>query len=128
MKLVVIESPYAGDTRENVKYAQAALKDSLIRGEAPIASHLLHTQVLDDDSPEDRTRGIDAGTAWIPSADLLAVYTDRGISLGMAKAIELAAKADVRVEYRALNLSPEVPAFEGQTCEHKEWVQETLKG
>ena len=50
MKLVILESPFAGDVKRNTAYARAALRDSLLRGEAPIASHLLYTQdgVLDD--------------------------------------------------------------------------------
>ena len=46
--LVVIETPYSRDVEANTEYARACLLDSLRRGEAPIASHLLHTQVLDD--------------------------------------------------------------------------------
>lgn len=68
MRLVIIESPYAGPTPEavaaNVAYARACLLDSLRRGEAPIASHLLYTQVLNDLIPEERALGIAAGLAW----------------------------------------------------------------
>ena len=50
MKLVIIESPYAGDIEKNVAYARDCVRDSLMRGEAPYASHLLYTQpnILDD--------------------------------------------------------------------------------
>ncbi len=50
LKRVILESPYAGDIERNIAYARAAVNDSLIHGEAPIASHLLYTQdgVLDD--------------------------------------------------------------------------------
>ena len=53
MRLVIVESPYAGDIETNVKYARRCVKDSLMRGEAPIASHLLYTQegILDDTTP-----------------------------------------------------------------------------
>lgn len=70
MKRVILESPYAGDTAEDVErnltYAREALRDSLLRGEAPIASHLLYTQkgVLDDRIREERGLGIAAGVAW----------------------------------------------------------------
>ena len=40
---MILESPYAGRVEENVAYARAAVRDSLLRGEAPIASHLLYT-------------------------------------------------------------------------------------
>lgn len=64
--LVIIESPYAGDVLRNVSYARAAVRDSVLRGEAPIASHLLFTQagVLQDDIENERAMGIEAGLAW----------------------------------------------------------------
>ena len=104
MRLVVIESPYAGDVAANLTYLRACLRDSLLRGESPIASHGLYTQpgVLDDTIPEEQTLGIHAGFAWNKHAELTAVYTDRGISPGMQYGID-AADADGRpVEYRTL--------------------------
>ena len=44
MRLVIFESPYAGDVEANTEYARRCVRDSLMRGEAPIASHLLYTQ------------------------------------------------------------------------------------
>jgi hypothetical protein len=106
MKLVILESPYAGATPElrgrNVEYARNCLRDSLMKNEAPIASHLLYTQegVLDDLDVGERERGIQAGLAWLRVADLTAVYVDFGISRGMEEGIEAAKKAGVRVQYR----------------------------
>ena len=102
--IVVIESPYAGDVETNVRYARACLRDSLLRGEAPVASHLLYTQagVLDDNVPEQRAMGMEAGWAFFACADLVAVYTDRGVSSGMNRGITRAQQADVRVVFRQL--------------------------
>jgi hypothetical protein len=88
MPLVIIESPFAGDIETHVAYARAAMRDSLNRGEAPIASHLLYTQpgVLRDEVPEERQWGIDAGLAWRRVADLTAFYVDHGWSRGMVAA------------------------------------------
>jgi hypothetical protein len=83
-------------------YARLCLLDSLKRGEAPLASHLLYPQVLNDNSPEDRRLGIEAGLAWGPVADLTAVYTDHGISSGMREGIERAEREGRPVEYRQL--------------------------
>ncbi|RZK28964.1 MAG: hypothetical protein EOO61_21340 [Hymenobacter sp.] len=85
-------------------YARACVRDSVLRGEAPIASHLLLTQlgILRDDVPEERQLGIEAGLAWKRHADLSAVYTDRGISRGMQYGIDVATQAGVEVEYRKL--------------------------
>jgi len=102
MKLVVIESPYAGDVHKNLNYARAAMLDCLSRGEAPLASHLLYTQVLDDEDPGERYRGIKAGLAWGQHADLVAVYADLGISTGMKLGIEAAKYDKIEIEYRTL--------------------------
>lgn len=104
MKLVIIESPFAGDVPANIEYARLCVRDSLMRGEAPIASHLLYTQdgILNDDIPSERRHGIDAGLEWRRVAELSAVYTDRGISKGMEYGIAAATDAGVPVEYRSL--------------------------
>ena len=104
MKLVCIESPYAGDILANEAYARACMADSLRRGEAPIASHLLYTQpgILDDLISEERLLGIHAGFAWNQHAAATVVYTDRGISRGMQYGIEAAEKAGRPIIYRTL--------------------------
>lgn len=85
MRLVILESPYAGDVEANLEYARRAMADSLARGEAPLASHLLYTQpgILDDGVPEERDRGIAAGLVWARAAEATVLYADRGISSGM---------------------------------------------
>ena len=104
MKLVVLESPYAGDVAANVEYARACVRDCLKRGEAPTASHLLFTQpgVLDDGIPSERALGIAAGYAWIARADAVVVYVDRGVSRGMRAGIVLARERGVEIEYRTI--------------------------
>lgn len=93
--IVIIESPYAGKTEaeiaRNVEYARACMRDSLQRGECPYASHLLYTQpgVLRDEVPADRELGITAGFEFKRVADIIAVYTDLGISPGMMRAIDV---------------------------------------
>src|ERR1700741_4821819 len=83
LPLVVIESPFSGGKSEFVAYAKRALRDSLDRGEAPLASHLLHPQVYNDASPVERAHGMAAGHAWIRHADKVVVYNDMGITFGM---------------------------------------------
>jgi|ERR1700674_170068 len=100
MRRVIIESPYSGDTERNVTYARRCLLDSLSRGEAPFASHLLYTQVLDDSKPSERLLGMESGSAWYQVADAVIVYRDFGISAGMRIGIQLAGKLGRPVEYR----------------------------
>jgi hypothetical protein len=104
MKLVIIESPYAGDVETNVAYARACMRDSLNRGEAPIASHLLYTQpgILRDEVPEERQWGIDAGLAWRSVAEFAAFYTDRGWSSGMNAARETYLRDGIPFEERSI--------------------------
>jgi hypothetical protein len=106
VRRVIIEIPYAGDVERNVRYARACLADSLARGEAPFASHLLYTQpgVLDDAKPEERARGIEASLAWRHWADATVVYADLGITPGMRMGIEDAARFTHAhaIEYRRL--------------------------
>jgi hypothetical protein len=108
MKLVIIESPYAGNVALHTAYARACLADSLARGEAPLASHLLYTQpgVLDDGVPVQRDLGIAAGLAWGAKADFTAVYEDLDYSGGMIMGIRRAEAEGRPVAIR--RLSPDV--------------------
>jgi hypothetical protein len=104
MRLVIIESPYAGNVEANVAYARRAIRDALSRGEAPLASHLLYTQpgILRDEVPEERQWGIDAGLAWGKVAEATVVYVDLGISKGMRYGIAAAEQMGRRVEFRRI--------------------------
>ena len=109
-RLVIIESPFAGDYGFNLGYARRAMKDCLARGEAPFASHLLYTQrgILNDRVPDERKKGMEAGFAWGEQADATVVYVDLGISDGMRMGIERAKDDNRPVEYRKL-FSGEIP-------------------
>jgi len=87
---VVIESPYSGEVEINLAYLRACMRDSLLRGEAPYASHGLYTQpgVLDDNEPDERALGIAAGFAWRVVADRTVFYVDRGWSSGMLAGLQ----------------------------------------
>ena len=103
MPLVILESPFAGDVAGNEAYARKALRDCLLRGEAPIASHLLYTQVLDDSDEEQRRKGIEAGLAWRRGAHRAVFYADRGFSAGMLAALTIYAREQFAFEIRLLD-------------------------
>lgn len=114
MRRVIIESPYAGEkpgdqvgVERNLRYLRACMHDCFLRGEAPYASHGLYTQpgVLDDNDPDERKLGIEAGFAWRDSADATIVYTDLGTTRGMQYGIDHANRGGRPIEYRQL------PAF-----------------
>lgn len=126
---VIVESPYAGDVKRNVLYARAAIRDCLLRGEVPFASHLLYTQdgVLDDNVGNERALGIEAGLEVGKRADKTVVYTDLGFSSGMKMGIA-AANTCVPprpIEYRTLN-SWEIPEPELRSKTVREWIMECL--
>lgn len=108
MNLVEIESPYAGDIETHIVYARRCMADSLKRGEAPLASHLLYTQpgILDDSVPDERKLGMKAGKEWSRMANLTAVYTDYGLSKGMERGITDAAERGRRIEFRSIGKNP----------------------
>ena len=105
MPLVIIESPFAGDVDTNIKFARACMRDSLSKGESPMAIHLLYTQegILDDSIPEQRNLGIEAGLAWGRYASKTVVYTNLGISPGMELGIQRAKEEGREIEYRELD-------------------------
>ena len=76
--------------------------DSLRRGEAPMLSHLLYTQVLDDHDPDERRLGIEAGLAWAALAQTTAVYEDLGLSPGVEWGIKDAIERGRGITFRAL--------------------------
>jgi len=109
-KFVDIESPYSGKNEEEIKrnilYARACVKDSLLRGEVPFASHLFYTQpgILNDNIPKERDMGINAGKELIEALPNIAtiVYQDLGISRGMQYGIDRATQNGRNIEYRLL--------------------------
>ena len=112
---VIVESPYRTPDPATflrfLTYARAAVRDSITRGEAPFASHLLYTQPevmharatwFDDADDALRQVGIDAGLAWGAAAELCAVYADCGITLGMMQGVAAAEVAGIPIEWRSL--------------------------
>jgi hypothetical protein len=104
MRRVIIESPYQGDVARNVEYARECVRNGLIRGEAPFASHLLYTQagILDDRIRQERELGIAAGLAWRFVAERIIFCIDNGWSQGMRQAFIIARDEGLPYEIRKL--------------------------
>ena len=110
MRRVVIESPYSAATpwgvQRHIKYLRACLRDSLLKEEAPFASHGLYTLegVLDESNEHNRRLGMGAGFAWLSPAAVAAdvVYCDLGLSDGMLEGIRHARQNGVVIEFREL--------------------------
>ena len=118
LRRVILESPFRGNDIEeqyrNIRYAQAAMLDSLGRGESPFASHLMWPGILDDADANQREAGIEAGLAWGPAAEATVVYTDLGISPGMKKGIARANAEGRPVDKRSL------PAWVGERSRRRD--------
>lgn len=99
--LVVLESPYMGGDPRAVFYAKLALLDSVRAGEAPLASHLLYPQVLDDHDGEDRFAGIRSGWEPLRHGARTIAYVDLGITRGMAEGIAQAKSLGRPIGYRS---------------------------
>lgn len=110
---VIIESPFRGDVKANTLYAQRALLDSISRGEAPFASHLLYTRVLNDADAGQRQLGLVCGFSWLRFADAVIVYADLGISDGMKLGIRYAEACGIPVLIRHL-MPTQAPAPEAE--------------
>ena len=102
MKRVIVESPFKGDLVRNKQYLERCLRDCIRRGESPYASHKMLTDCLDDDNPNERILGIEAGLAWKRAADLTAFYTDFGWSDGMELARDYCQKSGLPYEVRSV--------------------------
>lgn len=104
MRLVILESPWAGNIRKHRNYARKCIRDCLQRDEAPIASHLLFTQpgILKDHLANERKLGIDAGLAWSEVAEAAVFYADYGFSFGMQCALQKHSELGTPVEVRYL--------------------------
>ena len=105
--VVYVATPWrvtpGGPTRtERTAYAESAIRDSLVRGEAPIAPHVMYRDALVDEWPDHRKAGMDAGLAILHVCDRLVVYEDYGISEGMHAEIEAAREAGMVIDYRSI--------------------------
>src|SRR5215469_3585708 len=105
---VIVESPYRGDLVRNKNYLRLCMYDSIVRGEAPSASHKLYTDVLNDDDPDERELGLELGFIWLKAADLVAFYVDFGFSPGMAACLRDIKTFRFRIRYEIRRISANV--------------------
>ena len=100
--IVIIETPWRGMGERGLNFARACMFHSLNNDEAPFASHLLYTQVLDDDLEADRKLAFNAARNFYNVCSYIAVYQNLGISPGMEWGINQAQKWCKPIEYRTL--------------------------
>lgn len=87
MKYCYVCSPYRGNLFKrirNKRYAKELTKKAIEMGYTPITPHLYITQVLNDNKPGQRERGLEIGLALLDICEVVIVGTRYGISEGMA--------------------------------------------
>lgn len=85
------------------RYAKRAVKDSLNRGEAPLASHIFYYEFFNNNLIQtERDMGFISQVSWIQNADLIVVYIDFGITQAMKAALDVAKLKNKRIEYRTI--------------------------
>lgn len=89
-KLCYVCSPYRGDTERNIEYAKELTRLALDNGYDPITPHLYLTQVLNEDDPAQREKGMAAGTELLKHCRYILIGSRFGLSEGMLAEINTA--------------------------------------
>lgn len=102
-ELVYICSPLRGDVLENQQRAKEFCRLALRAGCIPIAPHIYFTQFLNDDNPEEREQGIEAGLQLLKLCSEIWVFLPpcRKPSQGMEQEIDLAKRSGIKIKYMA---------------------------
>ena len=97
-ELTYIISPYAGDIEANVAFAIRCCRMAIQQGHTPIAVHLLYPQILDDQNPVEREKGLELGLNILRHCAAAWVCGTR-ISHGMAGEIQAAQQLNIPIQY-----------------------------
>lgn len=101
MQTCYICSPYRAKTEaeldNHIDYAQELTRKAIAAGLAPITPHLYLTQVTNDEIPEQRARGLEAGQALLLLCDCVIIGNRYGVSAGMQAEIKLAEQQGVAI-------------------------------
>ncbi len=89
-KLCYVCSPYRGDMERNTAYARELTLAAVKAGYAPITPHLYLTQVLDEEDPQQREKGMAVGLALLKNCKYILIGSRYGLSEGMLGEIDRA--------------------------------------
>lgn len=99
-KLIYICSPYRGEVERNLQYARELTRVALDNGYVPITLHLYLTQAVNDEVPEEREKGMEAGKELLKHCKYILIGSKYGLSEGMLEEIRLA------LEHGTIELAP----------------------
>lgn len=98
MEKVYVVSRYAGDVAANIQAAIRFCRFVIDQERMPIASHLLYPQILNDNDPAERERGLQFGLQLLELCDEVWVFGKQH-SAGMIQEIETAARLGIPTRY-----------------------------
>jgi hypothetical protein len=96
--LVYICSPYAGDTKKNVRQARKYSRFAVSKGYIPLAPHLLFPQFLNDGNSQERKLGLFFGNVLMSKCAEIWVFGD-SITNGMRSEIKYAQRKKYTLRY-----------------------------
>ena len=88
--MIYICSPYRGEVKRNKEYARELTRKAIDNGFVPVTVHLYLTEALDDNKPDERAKGMEAGQTILDNCKFILVGNRYGISEGMASEISRA--------------------------------------
>jgi hypothetical protein len=97
-KIVFICSPFAGDLELNTIRARRYGRFAVTKNVVPIIPHLMYTQFLEENDPEERKLGMEMGLILLSKCQELWVF-GRELSTGMAAEVRRAKKWNIPIRY-----------------------------
>lgn len=98
MPKVFISSPFAGDTKQNIKNARRYCAFAVRSGYIPFAPHLFYPQFLSDSDAKQRELGLFMGMVFLDGCKEIWVFGER-ISSGMRLEIDRARKRGLTLRF-----------------------------
>jgi hypothetical protein len=122
MKRAFVISPYAGDTKRNIAFANKAMHFCFASGYAPFAGHILYAAsgLLDDRDLKDRDFGMQAAYAFLAVCDIAFCFMDLHVSTGMRVDLDAARRLKVKIDYVTVSGAfPTVDALHNLSLPHE---------
>ena len=104
-KLVFICSPYKDDIEINTIRAKRYGRYAVKKEQIPIIPHLMYTQFLNEDSYEERAKGLEMGLILLSKCQEIWVFGSR-ISKGMELEIREAKRRSIPIKYFDIHCKP----------------------
>lgn len=104
-KIVFICSPYKGDIEINTLRAKRYGRYAVTKEQVPIIPHLMYTQFLNEDSYEERAKGLEMGLMLLSKCQEIWVFGSR-ISKGMEMEIKEAERMKIPIRYHDIHCKP----------------------